>query len=62
MKVDWPSKMANLQIPVATVFVGVLLAILVTSFFSLNEFTSTMMASGSNSIYRRAGRKCCSHN
>ena len=47
MKADWPSKMANLQIPVATVFVGVLLAILVTSFFSLNEFTSTMMASGS---------------
>jgi hypothetical protein len=33
--------------PVATVFVGVFLAILVTSFFSLNEFTSTMMASGS---------------
>ena len=47
MKVDWPSKMANLQIPVATVFVGVLLAMLFTSFFSLNEFTSTMMALGS---------------
>jgi hypothetical protein len=46
MKVDWPTKMANLQMPVATVFVGVFLAILVTSFFSLNEFTSTMMASG----------------
>ncbi len=47
MQVDWPTKMANLQMPVATVFVGVFLAILVTSFFSLNEFTSTMMASGS---------------
>ena len=62
MKVDYPSKMANLQIPVATDFVGVLLAMLFTSFFSLNEFTMSHDGIRINSIYRRAGRKCCSHN
>ncbi len=47
MKVDWPNKMANLQIPSATFFVVVSLAMLFTSFFSLNGFTSTIMALGS---------------
>jgi len=47
MNVDLPIKTSNLQIAVATVFVGVLSAMLVTSFFSLNGFTITIMASGS---------------
>ena len=60
MKVEWPNKMANLQIAIATVFVGVLLAILATSFFSLDDFTIDGIRI--NSIYRRTGRKCCSNN
>ena len=48
MKVDWPNKMLNLQLTVATFFVGLLSAMLVTSVFSIDGFTSTNMASGSN--------------
>jgi hypothetical protein len=48
MKVDWPNKMLNLQLTVATFFVGLLSAMLVTSVFSIDGFTSTNIASGSN--------------
>jgi hypothetical protein len=49
MKVDWPpNKMLNLQFTVTTFFVGLLSAMLVTSVFSTDGFTSTIMASGAN--------------
>ncbi len=48
MKLDWPNKKLNLQLTVATFFVGLLSAMLVTSFFSIDGFTSTLLASGSN--------------
>lgn len=48
MKVDCPNKMLNLQLTVATFFVGLLSAMLVTSVFSIDGFTSTLLASGSN--------------
>jgi hypothetical protein len=48
MKLEWPNKKSNLQLTVPTFFVGLLSAMLVTSFFSIDGFTSTLLASGSN--------------
>jgi hypothetical protein len=48
MKVDWPNRKLNLQLTVATFFVGLLSAMLVTSVFTIDGFTITIMASGSN--------------
>jgi hypothetical protein len=48
MKVDCPNKRLNLQLAVATFYVGLLSAMLVISVFSIDGFASTLLASGSN--------------
>lgn len=47
MNVKPSNKMSSTQVKSAVVFVGILSFVLYTSFFSLKDFTSTNMASGS---------------